>query len=459
MKTPYRLTLLLGIITYALLAAMSLWLYRERMLFSDMAFQVFHIIRTGDLQVQSGRFGAVGTQVFPWLARGAGLPLKGVLMAYSLGHVLYYAALFGWVMGLLRQWRWGLALVLLSVLLTTHTFYWLSEAPQGLAFLLAVLAWMDTRKAVSDIRPWQWPLFVATLVTAFYFHPMVLYAMVFCCVWLFFYEKERAKRHVWLMGLLLFVVLFIIKFKVLPLDWYDAMSLSRTQAFVDLWPNWFDLKSNRDFMAWLWRDYHFLPIFYGINAALLLRAKQWWLAAWSIAFPIGYVFLVNVPFHAGDNQFYLENLYLPLAIMVGVPFVFGQFFHKPSPNWAFVVLAAVIVLRIGHIAQARQPWQQRVVWLEQLLATHTSPKTILLEKDLPQDLLRFTWGIPYETLLLSSILGPEHSQLFFQTKEVTPKLDSLSHKGNLFLGTFKHYRLSEFPRQYFGVDTVVGYNN
>ncbi len=458
MRTPYRLTLLLGLITYALLAALALWLYRERMLFSDMAFQVFHIIRTGDLQVQSGRFGAVGTQVFPWLARGAGLPLKGVLMAYSAGHVLYYAVLFGWVMGVLRQWRWGLALVLLSVLMTTHTFYWLSEAPQGLAFLLAVLAWMDTRTTIRDIRPWQWPLFVAALVTAFYFHPMVLYAMVFCCIWLFFYEKERAKRRLWLMGLLLFVVLFIIKFKVLPLDWYDTMSLSRTRAFVDLWPNWFDLKSNRDFVAWLWRDYHFLPIVYLVNAVLLLRARRWWLAAWSMAFPMGYIFLVNVPFHAGDNQFYLENLYLPLAIMVAVPFVFGQYSHAPNPRWFFAVLSVVVALRLVHIAQAGQPWRQRVVWLEQLLATHTAPKTLISEKDLPQDLLRFTWGIPYETLLLSSLPGPEHSRLFFQTNEVTPKLDSLSHKGNLFLGTFKHYRLSDFPKQYFAADTVVGYN-
>jgi hypothetical protein len=436
---------------------MALWLYRERMLFSDMAFQAFHIIRTGDLQVQSGRFGAVGTQVFPWLAQGAGVPLKGVLMAYSLGHVLYYAAIFGWIMFVLRQWRWGLALVLLSVLMAAHTFYWLSEAPQGLAFLLAVLAWMDTKLTIREMRLWQWPLFLGAMVTAFYFHPMVLYAMVFCCVWLFFYEKERAKRFVWAMGLLLFVALFIIKFKVLPLDWYDAMSLSRAEAFVTLWPHWIDIKSNRDFAQWLVRDYHFLPLFYVANAVALLRVRQWFLLVWSLLFPLGYILLVNIPFHGGDNQFYLENLYLPLVLMVGIPFIFGPMPDWIRPQWLFVALALVVSARIVHIAQTRTPWHQRLVWLEQLLATHAAPKTIIKEKDLPQDLLRFTWGIPYETLLLSSLKGPEKSRLFLQTNEISPKLDSLARAGNVFLGSFRNYRLATFPRQYFGMDTVSAY--
>ena len=38
--------------------------------------------------------GAAGTQVFAWAAQWAGLPLKGVLMTYSLGHVAYYFILF-----------------------------------------------------------------------------------------------------------------------------------------------------------------------------------------------------------------------------------------------------------------------------------------------------------------------------------------------------------------------------
>ena len=116
---------------------MAVIFYQERMLFSDMAFQTFHILRTGSIQVQSGRFGAAGTQVFPWAAQAVGMPLKGVLLAYSMGHVLYYFGLFVCTHLVLKQWRWAAVIAFTAVLMTSHTFYWLSEAPQGLAFLLA----------------------------------------------------------------------------------------------------------------------------------------------------------------------------------------------------------------------------------------------------------------------------------------------------------------------------------
>ena len=59
----------LGTGIFTLLTVMAVIFYQERMLFSDMAFQTFHILRTGSIQVQSGRFGAAGTQVFPWAAQ------------------------------------------------------------------------------------------------------------------------------------------------------------------------------------------------------------------------------------------------------------------------------------------------------------------------------------------------------------------------------------------------------
>ena len=449
MKTPYRFTLLSGIFTYVVLFIFAALWYRERMLFSDMAFQSFHILRTGALQVQSGRFGAAGTQVYPWLAQMMHFPLKSVLLSYSLGHVLYYFFLFLWVMVVLRQWRWGLAIVLFSVLMTTHTFYWLSEAPQGLAFLMALLAWMDTQKSVKTIRWWQWPLFIFGLITAFYFHPMVLYAMVFCCVWLFFYQSIPEKRQLWATGLALFGVLFFIKFKLLPLDWYDAMSLSRANAFKELWPNWLDIPSNHDFWAWIKKDYYLLPIFYLLSIGAMWYLRYWLLALWVVFFPLGYVLLVNIPFHAGDNQFYLENLYLPLALMVILPIVFTFEQWKIPPKFVFTALFVLILLRLGHIAQARQQWSVRLSWLEQFMSDNKRSKYIIPEQSLPKDILHFTWGIPYETLLLTSLKGPDSTRLVFQTGEFNPKIDSLSHQKDLFLGTFKNYSLDKLPERYF----------
>ncbi|MBK7936902.1 MAG: hypothetical protein IPJ82_07310 [Lewinellaceae bacterium] len=73
----HRAVFRLGTAVYAALAVLAGVFYQERMTFMDMSFQTFHILREGTLQIQSGRFGAACTQVFPGWLKALGLPLKG----------------------------------------------------------------------------------------------------------------------------------------------------------------------------------------------------------------------------------------------------------------------------------------------------------------------------------------------------------------------------------------------
>lgn len=453
MTSPQRFTLWLGAGIFSVLGIMAVLFYQERMIFSDMAFQSFHIIRTGDLQVQSGRFGAVGTQFFPWVAQGIGLSLKGVLLSYSIGHVLYYFFLFLFTHLVLKQWRWALAIALTAVLMTTHTFYWLSEAPQGLAFLLVLMAWTDSKNSLREIKIWQWPLWIAGVVTAFYFHPMVMYAMVFCSGFMVLTTTKRQKKWVWAAGILWLLLTFILKYKILKLDWYDAMSLSRAEAFGKLWPNWLNIKSNRDFWQWCLRDYYLIPVLYAVNLFNLLRLKKWLPALWCLLFMPAYILLVNIPFYEGDRQFYLENLYLPLGIFAVLPWLF-HLFPDGLPGfsgrkWVYPTLILMALLRVTHIYMAHEPWTARLNWEKALLREHPEPKFLVKEQDLPVDLLQFTWGLPYESLLLTSLPSPDSSRTVFQYREMTPQLDSLSQRADLFLGTFKNYKQEELPERYF----------
>ncbi len=456
----HRAVFRLGTATYAALAALAAVFYLERMTFMDMSFQTFHILRTGSLQIQSGRFGAACTQVFPWLAQAAGLPLKGVLLAYSLGHVLYYYLVFLLVMLWLRQWRWGLVLLLLSTLMTTHTFYWLSEMPQGLAFLVLVLAWLHAKGSIGALRWWQFPLLAGALVTAFYFHPMVLYAMLFCS--LFFLSgasSQRGLRGLYLLAAGIFFATAFVKYKVLKPDWYDAMSLERAQAFRELWPHWIDIQSNKDFLHWCLRDYYLLPAAVLLNTGFCLWKKNGPKAALSLLFPAAFVLLVNVPFHRGDNQFYLENLYLPLALFAAVPLVFDVLPGLLSQRWMFVALGAVVALRVGHIYATHRPWSDRMHWEQSFLQKTASlphRKLILSEKQVPMDTLILSWGTPTEFLMLSALAHPDSARCVL-VDEAPERFDSLLARPRLFLGEFRNYSFGELPKRYFNLKDTSAY--
>ncbi|MEO6037665.1 MAG: hypothetical protein ABIQ93_04565, partial [Saprospiraceae bacterium] len=76
MPSPLRATLWLGFATFAALLVLATIFYLERIGHIDMAFQTFLILKSGSLEIQSGRFGAAATQFWPWLAQAMHLPLR-----------------------------------------------------------------------------------------------------------------------------------------------------------------------------------------------------------------------------------------------------------------------------------------------------------------------------------------------------------------------------------------------
>lgn len=460
----HRLALLLCIGVFGSLIVLAMVFFLERMTNLDMAFQTFLILKSQNVAIQSGRFGAAVTQFWPWAAQALGLPLKAVLMAYSLGHVLWptFLAIWCWRIG---QWRWALAIGMVATLLTTHSFYWLSEMPQGLVFLCAIFAWMHAKGSLTAFRWWQGPLWLAALWTAFYFHPLILYALTFLSL---FFSLDQEKPRKWVMlhlsALGVFVGLAILKYKVLKLDWYDAVAIKRQEAFGKLWPNWLDLESNWKFLEWTMTDYWLLWIVVLANFGYFIRKQLWAKALLVSCWPLGFVLLVNVPFYeAVGQQFYMENLYLPLAVFASIPLIFevfrGQNSNFPLTRNGVILLGIIFAINLLRITYAHHPWTERMQW-EQDFLTKTSAgpqrKILLSEKIVPMDKLKMSWGSPYEFLMLSSLEHPDSARCIL-ISDAPERYDTLLTRRNLFLGTFKNYPLDEIPGTYFNVRDTSGY--
>lgn len=459
-----RLALLLCLFVFGTLIVLSLVFYLERIVNLDMAFQTFLILKSGSLEIQSGRFGAAATQVWPWASQAMGLPLKGVLVAYSLGHVLWptILAIFCWRIG---QWRWSLAIALVATLMTTHTFYWLSEMPQGLVFLCAVFAWMHSKGSLASFRWWQWPLWLGALITAFYFHPLVLYAHAFLCLF-FLLEKNKPRDWAWLhlTALGIFGVLAILKYKVLKLDWYDAVAIKRQEAFGKLWPHWFDIESNRKFLEWSAADYWLLWGVLAVCVAYYIWTQHWAKALFIAAWPLGFVLMVNVPyFEAVGQQFYMENLYLPLAVFASIPLIFDVLREQTkndrlARNGA-VVLGILFLINLLRIGQAHQPWRDKLRWEQNFLKeteNRSERKIVLSEKQVPMERLKMSWGSSYEFLLLSSLVHPDSARCLI-VHDSPERFDSVFTRPRLFLGAFKNYPFEELPKPYFNFRDTSAY--
>lgn len=463
MKLKYPWQILLGAGVLLALLVLAIVFYLERIGHIDMAFQTFLILKSGSPDIQSGRFGAMATQCWPWLAQAMNLPLKWVLLFYSMGHVLWPAILFAWICWL-RAWKWALVLVLVLTGMTTHTFYWLSEMPQGLVFLVAIFAWMSTKNGVSALKWWEWILWTASVVTAFYFHPLVMYAAIFGC--LFFILRDYWKNAFWksprslfamMMGML--ALLTFLKFKVFKLDWYDAIALDKAKAFEQLWPHWLDIQSNRDLLEYLFRDYWFVLLGLFPTVLYYVWKKRWLLGFLTALYPLGFVLMVNIPYHESTHQFYMENLWLPLGLFAAIPLVFDVLPGLLSEMKMALVISAIALLGLFRIYQAHKPWTDRLNWERAFLheaSTLTHKKWILSEQQVPMDTIKLAWSMPYEFLMLSSLESPDSSKCILVTNDLA-RFDTLLNKPGLFLGPFKNYTFDKFPKRYFNLKDSSAY--
>jgi hypothetical protein len=458
LQSPARTTLWLGIAAYLALGGLAAMFYLERTVFIDLAFHSVTLLKKKTLFIQNQRFVAAFTQLFPLAAQGLGGSLRSVLMAYSLGFVAYYATIFLACTLWLRQWKMGLLMLLLSTLMVTDTFYWVqSELPQGMALLVLVCALMARHRDLSAFPGWQLGLLFGLWLAVAFAHPMLAFPTFF--VLFFFWEKDAARAVVSAKMLLasgVFVAfVLLVKNKLLGATAYDTGAMSRADNLRKLFPHYFDLASNRDFLRWCLTDFYLLPL--GLAGASFFYGwqKKWRKLLLLNAFFFGYLLLVNVSIPESYHRFYLENLWLPLGLFVAVPLVFDVLPHflekEKSRRWAFGLLIFCVAARLLNIGLAHRPWTARLDWERSFLKeTSALPrkKMLLSESQVPMDKLLLSWGSSFEFMLLSSLHHPDSTRLI--TVDEDPKrLGWATNQPRSVITEWEVWRYDQLPLRYF----------
>jgi hypothetical protein len=356
----------------------------------------------------------------------------------------------------MKQSEMALVMLLFSTLLVSETFFWIqSELPQGIAFTLLTFGLLTSKKEISEYRSWQVALIFMMLITVIWFHPMLFFVLVF----LFAFLKDRVGKSIWNMAVWFCGLVMLFKNLVLPRAEYDVQAMGRAKNILGLFPNYFNLQSNKDFLKWCLIDYPFLIVLLAINVFFYFKEKNFYKLALQSLFFVGYLFFINVSFNNGDHQFYLENLYLPLSIFVAVPFAFDVLpsgFLKKIP---LALVALVILFSIVRIGLHSKHWTERLDWAKTLLtqtANLPAKKLLLNEKNTPTDLLILTWGSAYEFLLLSSLEKPENARCIL-IDENPRRLDWAKTNPHSLLTEWEVWKYEELPSRYFAPKDTGSY--
>lgn len=172
-----------------------------------------------------------------------------------------------------------------------------------------------------------------------------------------------------------------------------------------LFPNYFTITSNINFIKYLILDYYLLLLLSVFMFAFYIRQKQYKKLILVGCFFFGYLFIVNISYPNGTNQYYIENQYLILSVFLLIPFVFDVI---PTINYKYQLIgfSLVAVISLIRIYNAHEIYTTRLNWNRQFLAktaTLENKKLIVNKDNVPMDILMANWSSSFEFWLLSTI--------------------------------------------------------
>jgi len=323
----------------------------ERMLFVDPAFVTFEIINSHWFVISEHRWGAFITQMFALLGVKMGLPLKAIMLLYSCSFYLFYLAVFlicGWG---LKQYKYGILLVLYLTLLVSDVYFWPNnEIHQAVGWSMLFFGLYEWARGKGWIvSGYVHLLLMAVLGLSIISHLIVVIPLVFIWVYDHLDSRKRRREDIKWVGIYsFFMAVFIaVRYGLSRNSWYDGAKLEgiKTVSISKLVSCFSNDQASTFLELVLSTHWVVIPVFL-LGLYSLLRHSKFLLVGWFVVSLLGYFVVVTVTHDQAiesSNLFYYESQWTCCAIILSLPFVY-EFVGKMTARWMVVILFAFMFL-------------------------------------------------------------------------------------------------------------------
>ncbi len=444
-------------IIFASLAFIGLFIlawnhYVIRSLFLDGSFFLFFMLKEGTFNIENYRYGAVVAEWLPMLMIKTGQPLSSIMRAYSLSYIIYYLVLFVILFFGLKKRGFAWGVLLIQFLMAGASFYWpISELQLGLGWTFLMLGFWDWNRTEDSKLKWISILYLLP-ITLFYtcFHPLLIFAWFIAGGYILI--SNRWYRN-WADWLFFFAVLGAIFLKNYLLKQpYEESRMEYLLKVFELFPNYHEIPSMRTFVKHIFTQYYLLFLAFFFLIVYWIRKKRWKSLAFIILSFLGYLLLIKCAYNEVGSMFYHENMLLILGMIVALPFaqeLVPRLIMSRFNRFAFVLF---LIVRLLHINIHSLPFERHMRFHEEQIAGARDAdfqKVIVTDVDeANRNLIQF-WGSSFETLLMSSMDGPENSVTVIVKDN--PDFWGPERGKGLFLTEWYWVPAEELPKEYLNI--------
>lgn len=387
---------------FLLLAVMSVYFFKER-LFADSSYMIFHTINKGWFHIEHGRPAHGITQCLPLMGYAFHLPLKYLLILYSLGQVVFFYIVYWLLYKVLERPSAAIAVVGLMLIGQSQMYYIpMLEIVIGAALSVLILAIMRSEKWKDD----KW---LILLLLSFWLvltsHPLnFLLALV---ILIYDIADRGWKKKLHYSMIFFYAAAIFIEF--IGHDSYEAQKVVAIEdsGLTNLLSYEFLVNASILFLKNYW-----LMVILGIWTSIHLYRKREGLLF--LIWPVSFVLILLGAIYRWDisgANWYTELVFSPLVSITLILFVFVILETNSLKNqlaWkkAFGIFYLILALGIVNNSEEMQDRMSQMEQISDQLQVQKIDKAIIEYSNIDRPYNHWEWSVPVEVLLLSAIDGP-----------------------------------------------------
>jgi hypothetical protein len=395
--SPWKEVLFHGF--FLALFIMAIVYFKER-LYSDSGYYVAHMVDSGFFYIGNQRLVLALSQVVPLIVMAMGFGLKSILIAYSIGNVLFFYVLFLIVLYKYKDEVSALLLILLQVVGTTWIYFSpMIEICYGAALLVLFYCILTKAKLT--------PINIVTLIILEIFiltsHPENFILFFFVLAAEILRKGFRKKIH----PILISVFIALIIFKSFTFGNYEGgklnymFDLKQNHLYENLFKSQYISSLVRLFTTY----YPELVVMFIFVVFAFVKRKAYSLLSLFIITILGFIALVNATNYAGEYGRYNEALYFPVVLMISITFMIDVFkvLENKWRNIILIGLSIAFIERMVTISSLGNYLSMRTDQMENIIQTAHKKgisKCIITLANSEEGKWALNWSYPMESLLI-----------------------------------------------------------
>ncbi len=460
-KFPAISEKILGHLMFAVLFLLAALFYLERTIFVDPCYAIFNLTYYHDFVVEAGRKAAVLPQWPALLAIAKGWPLKQVLFIYSLSFIVLYYLVYLVIAHVFRLGKLALAVPLVFMLGIKYSFFWIStETHQAVVYTILFYAFLTW----SLRFPKGFLTAVVRVVVAagllglcFYSHPVALFTVLFALGYYMIGNRRWNRPDGYILAAII-VALAVYKFMTGSSVGYESFYFKGFGEFFDRLGYVFHSESFKFLRHNLFTIYLFPLLIFAVMIRLYYRGKQWLRLAWYAGYFVLFALVLFTTFDIWYFPFIQEKNLMGLTLVVLIPFL-AEINPESVRNRRLMLGFLSLAFLVGtfHVVHALRSYKDHLAYVGELITTvrqFPEKKFILRDDQVDRNRLNVFWGLGPESLVLSSLKGPDSSVVIY-VNDAVGRLDSTINLADtahfIFVPWAKDLEVGRLDRRYFNL--------